>query len=363
MIVRTVTSVKEFQALEPAWRDLHAESPDSSFFNSFDFAFVWWQVYGALGELSIYVVEAVSESNAIANVLAIAPMYKTQSNLTRLFQFPTLRFIGRGGDVTPDDLNVLLTRDEKSASQAVQMLQASWDQSSDVQRLLFEDVPEQSRFFKMCSANPKYSIEQRESRLVAALPLTWLEFKQALTRNSRKRLKHRLNRLRDANTLTLSLCEGRENMQNALAVLVRLHRERQSSKGESAAFSSDEYVKFHESLIDMLHDKNALQFITLSDGSDIVGVEYMFTHAGSLLFFQTGFDPKYESVSPGHNMMVFAIKNAIEKQFTEIDLLKGDYPYKRSYATTEIKSVSMSSYRSSIWSALARILHRVKRAE
>lgn len=369
MKVRIVNTVEGFKALEPAWNELHAQGVGASFFNSFAFSFVWWQTYGVSGgsdqphplnvqdgfvELSIFVIESDS------NVVAIAPLYKTKSQLAWLFKIPSLRFIGRGADIAPDDLDVMLCADEAQALEAVRHLHMQWNELRGVQRILLEELPERSRFFELSCQCDSYLIERRQSRPVAKLAVSWSEFTATLSRNTRKRIKARRNRLNDAEGLSLNLCKDHVSMQQALGALIELHKMRQSAKGESPAFNTRHYIQFHENLVKALHSIDGCQFITLNDGEKIVGVEYLYCHNGCLLFYQTGFDPKYETVSPGHNMMVFAIENAIENGFTDIDLLKGDYPYKQSYADTKKESISASIYFSMHWRLFAKTLNAVR---
>jgi len=67
---------------------------------------------------------------------------------------------------------------------------------------------------------------------------------------------------------------------------------------------------------------------------DIIGVEYGFSHNTQVSLFQTGFSPAHSQLAPGHLMMCRLISLAIEAGMTEVDLLKGDYEYKQSYADT-----------------------------
>lgn len=361
MFVRTLQSIEEFKAIEPSWRKLHESSPDSSFFNSFDYTWVWWDIYQSLGELCIYVVlDGEAGGGAEAQVLAIAPMYKTRSHLTRFFSLPTLRFVGRGGDVTPVDLNVLFCADDAAARASGQLLLSTWQADTNVQRLLFEELPERSRFYSMVQQHLRYLIEDTQIRWVANLPESWQEFTAGLSRNTRKRIKHRRNRLNDAQTLTMQVCTDQGAKEEALAALITLHKERRHSKGDSAAFSTSEYVQFHESLLATPSAQPLTQFITLRDDDKIVGVEYMYVSNNTLLFNQTGFSPEYESVSPGHNMMVFAIENAFDQSVQSLDLLHGDYQYKHSYASDKITTLMVTSYSSNFHYVFARLLQGVK---
>lgn len=355
MIVKTLQTVEEFKAFEPAWRNLHANSPEGSLYNSFDYTWVWWATFHSLGQLSIYVVK-----DKLGNVAAIAPMYKTRSPMMRLFTLNTLRFIGRGSDVTPVDLNVLFCADKLDAEAAGKLLISTWQQTEDIQRLLFEELPEQSRFFAMVQQHVPYLVEHTQIRWVAELPDTWEKFTASLSRNTRKRIKHRRNRLYSKETLSMQLCTKQQQMKEALNALITLHKERRHSKGDSAAFSTTDYIQFHQSLLSQSAEKNAIRFVTLRDGDDIVGVEYMYLSNGTLLFNQTGFKPEYEPYSPGHNMMVFAIENAIEQGIQTMDLLHGNYQYKQSYASDSITTLTVSSYRSITHRLVAHLLQKAK---
>lgn len=355
MIVRTFQSNEEFKALEPTWRSLHESSPEGSLFNGFDYTWVWWSTFHSLGQLCIYAVE-----DEHGNVLAIAPMYKTRSNLTRLFNVSTLRFIGRGSDVTPVDLNVLLCADHIAADAAGKLLLATWQKEAAAQRLLLEELPEQSRFFALVQQQLPHVVEDTQIRWAADLPDTWDQFTAKLSRNTRKRIKHRRNRLMGEKTLTMQLCTDASSMKEALVALVTLHQDRRHSKGDTAAFSTPEYRQFHETFLVESAKSNAVQFVTLRDGDDIVGVEYLYRNKGVLLFNQTGFKPEYEPLSPGHNMMVFAIEQAIDEGLHAIDLLHGNYEYKKSYASVQITTLVVASYTSWPLRAIARLMQSVR---
>lgn len=355
MIVRTLQSIEEFKALEPHWRALHESSPEGSLFNDFDYTWVWWATFQSLGKLCIDVVE--DDQGAL---VAIAPMYKTRTKLSRFFTLSTLRFIGRGSDVTPADLNVLFCVDNSAAEVAGKLLLDKWQSDADVQRILLEELPEHSRFFAMVHSNMPYLIEDAQIRWVADLPSTWQDFIASLSRNTRKRIKHRRNRLAGAQTLRMDLCSSQSAKEEALAALITLHKERRHSKGDSAAFSTENYIKFHESLLAATASRSLIQFVTLRDGGEIVGVEYLYRNKGVLLFNQTGFKPQYESLSPGHNMMVFAIESAIDEGMHSIDLLLGDYQYKQSYASTQVKTMMVTHYSSWVLNLFARLIQSAR---
>jgi hypothetical protein len=70
-------------------------------FNSWYWNRKWWSFYSNLGELSIIVVRVDGV------VEGIAPLYLCSTKALKLVTVKTLRFIGSGGDTSPDDLGVL----------------------------------------------------------------------------------------------------------------------------------------------------------------------------------------------------------------------------------------------------------------
>jgi len=302
------------------------------------------------------VVETEGSGNSDNAIVLIAPFYKTRSRLTRFFRLSTLRFIGRGGDLAPDDLNILLTDDETLVDSSLKALFDAISDSVKVQRILLEEVPMNSALSTRCHVHSKCIVEATQTRHVAALTDQWETFVAGLSRNTRKRIKNRRNRLKANSALTLNLCKDRESVLEAFDALIDLHKARQHGKGSETAFSNEQYLAFHRELLNSLVDQDAVQFVTLLDDHKIVGVEYLFVHNGNLMFYQTGFDQEYESVSPGHNMMVYAIEAAFDQGFTRLDLLKGDYEYKNSYADATEQSIQVSIYRSWLWQTTARLL-------
>jgi len=355
--ITVVDTLDDFAALEVDWRRLACLDEKSAVFNGWDWNWLWWQHYGHLGELHILVVHSAAE------VIAIAPLYRVRTCLIKLISADTLRFIGSGGDTSPDDLNVLLLADQQRAA-----LTALCDHllfHAIPSRLQLNDMPEASAFWQhlqtaLAGQNGFQPAPVRQGRRCAQLPQTWSVYREQLSRNTRKQIKRRRNRLQRAGQASYQRCRTEHEVDAATRALIALHHARWESKGGVGAFRSVAYVDFHRDLIGALHQRDELWLLTLSLNERIIGVEYAFCTNGTLAFFQTGFDPAFESISPGHMLMTYAIELAIAEGVQQIDLLKGDYAYKSSYADSTRTTISLDYWKPRPWLVLVRMAELLK---
>ncbi len=348
---KVVTAEHEFAELAHHWQQLASQDEHATIFNDWHWNSLWWKHYRHLGELYVLLVYRGTD------LVGIAPLYSNNSIAMRLFKQRTVRFIGTGGDTSPDDVNIIALPECR-----LQVANSVWDHLLDAKfdRIMCSDVPLFSDFYKIglqrLSDAPGYvSKPIVQTRRCAALPHDWAGFRAQISRNTHKQIKRRQNRLDAAGTIRFHLCESVIDCDMAFHALVRLHRLRWQAKSQTGAFSTDAYCQFHQELITELAKQQQVWLITLSDGDKVIAVEYTYVHKNTLMFFQTGFDPAYEQLSPGHVLMTYAIKQAIDVGISRIDLLKGDYEYKNSYADAELQSVNFTYYSQRIVGMLGKL--------
>jgi len=326
-------------------------------FNGWSWNRAWWTHYGHLGTLHVLVAVAGGV------VRGIAPFYHTRSRLLRVVSLPTLRLLGRGGDTSPDDLDLLAEPGwgERVAPLVVTHLL----DVSGCARLELTDLPEDSGFGaallgEAARRGHVAPAVRTQSRPVGALPASVAAWRSGVTRNARKQLRRRHNRLADAGHATFSLCATPAEVEAAHAALVRLHRARRASLGEEGGFRSERYVAFHAELMQALLARDELRLGVLALDGQPIAVEYAFAARGTLAFFQSGFDPAHATLAPAHLLMHWMIESSIEAGVGRIDLLKGDYDYKRAYATDTrtTRSIDLCTH-----APLARVIALARRTK
>ena len=329
---RLVTDEAGLAALEPAWEALEAADPECTPFNAFRWNRAWWTRYGRPGGLRIVVVESGGR------VVGIAPCHLADETELRVLRVPTLRFVGSGGDTSPDYLGVLAEpalREAVTARALDELLRLpGWRTARlrDVRAGSTLDGLLVDRFAREPGAARPVAAKRV---LVADLPATWDAFRASLSTKRRKQLNHRRNRLERAGRARLAIASGADERARAMDALIRLHRARWDTKDDPGKFRSDAYTGFHRDVVERFAARDELWLVTLELDGVIIGVMYLFRWRDELMFFQSGFDPEHEALSPGHVMFGWAYREAIERGLRRADLLKGEYRYKKAWARRE----------------------------
>ncbi|MFK8077305.1 MAG: GNAT family N-acetyltransferase [Granulosicoccus sp.] len=357
--IEHLTNTDQFDAIEPDWSRLHTLSTSAGFFNSWYWNRLWWEHYGNLGTLHIVVVY----NNDV--VEAIAPLYRCTTRALRVASADTIRFIGSGGNTSPDDLDVLLN--PQANDEIIKALTDDVLNLHSLERLQFSDLPEHSQFLhtlleRATELGWSMPLLQNQTRCVQALPDTISAYEKSLSRNARKQRKRRRRKLKQAGEFKFHRCRSPEEIDLAFADLVTLHQTRHASKGEQGNFGSERYRSFHLALMKEALKRDELRLIVLVLNEKTIGIEYSFFYKGTIMFFQNGFDPKYEALSPGHLSMMHIIDEGIKEGARNMDLLKGEYEYKLSYAKDQTLTVGVDAWRSNLMSIASRAVRSIKEA-
>ncbi len=354
-----ITTDAGFDALQDDWQHLASRSRAASVFNGWHWNRLWWQHYGDLGELCIVVVRINN------TVRMIAPFYVCRTRMFRIWPVKTLKFIGTGGDTSPDDLDVLYDQPFQAVTLSA-VAQSILRSLPELARISLADVPAQSPLLDELTtsdaangwSSPRLWKTQRR---VQQLPDSLETYLAGLSRNARKHWRRRTKALSATEGFHFSRCTSAQEVDDTFDELVSLHRSRHATKGKTDSFNSHRYLQFHRTLMHRLLQSDELWLVKLQLNQRTVGVEYAYLCNGELAFFQAGFDPEYQSVSPGHQLMMHMIEHAIATGVTSIDLLKGDYDYKNSYTRQWRTTVSIDWWRSSVVTMLYRHARTLKR--
>ena len=88
--------------------------------------------------------------------------------------------------------------------------------------------------------------------------------------------------------------------------------------------------KFNNEMSKHALEADNLRLYSLSIKDTIIAVLYCFRYKGTILFYQSGYDPEWQNYSSGRLLMAYAIKNAITEKAKEFDFLRGNEDYKNS---------------------------------
>ncbi|HZH98115.1 MAG TPA: GNAT family N-acetyltransferase, partial [Fimbriimonadaceae bacterium] len=121
-----------------------------------------------------------------------------------------------------------------------------------------------------------------------------------------------------------------DNLDDALNVFFRTHRERWRKRGLPGAFGKKS-ERFQREWAHIAARQGWLWLSTLQWQGESVGSIYAMRLGQVCYFYQAGFDPEAKAISPGTLLVARTIRRAIEEGLERFDFLRGDEPYKRRW--------------------------------
>lgn len=327
--VEVVQETDGFERLKPAWEECFERSPRSTIFSTWTWLFHWWIHYGESKELRILVARRGHR------VVGILPLYCAPQPLLSNTLGRVCRFVGTGGDTSPDYLGPIADEEsEPGCSRALARFvvgRLTWD-GLDLSELAERTVLE-SELAAACTESSAWVRSGAVGRIaLVRLPSTFEEYLMSLSRHRRHHVrKSRRKAERDAGG-RFFVWSDENRLDEAVDQLAELHRKRWAGRAERHAFSSDAYTAFHRSLMHELLRRNQLRLYALEGREGMIAMLYCYSLRGEVFYFQGGFDPAYERLRPGLGLTGYAIEEAIREGATVFDMLKGEYEYKDAWA-------------------------------
>jgi CelD/BcsL family acetyltransferase involved in cellulose biosynthesis len=320
--VTCVTSVAEVDRLEQDWRALFAEVDDALPFATFDWFTAWWKhlrrkTFWLRDSLRVFVVRQPS-----GKVLAIAPMMRTSGVL---FGFPLVRsyqFIGTDPNLT--EVRGMLVR-SKDETLAVEAIASAIRRRTDFDWVLWCGLRKSE-----CAVDsirriwPGASIEKDIPDFVLRLPDSWEELRARLPRNIRESLRKCYNSLaRDGHEWRFNVITTPRELAPALDKLVEMHGRRAALPGtvrHRNCFDTDARRSFIHQIVDGFARDGRVCLFQLEIGGQIVATRLAFVAGNHLYFYYSGYDPEWGKYSVMTTVVAEAIKYAIEKRMTSVNL-------------------------------------------
>ena len=305
----TITTIDQFGSLRGDWDQLTSEP-----LRSFAWNFAWWKNFQHLGQLNLYVLEVEGR------VVGIAPLF-----LDRWGGQKRLRFIGSGKTCT--DYATLIVADRwrerfiEEITTEVAGLTAMLELEGVTGEFPHDSLAEQfgNRFWR-------YNIEL-EPTWFLQLPQEWTDFVAGSKKSLRRKIKKAEKRIASDEFEVRSTLDDLP-LEEGWDLLVELHRIRFESKGESGAFDDDHFTNFlHDAVVD-LNDNDQVEIIVAYHEGEPMGAHLILLGPSGPQLYQAGIQVAKSKFEPGHLLITFAVRRAIERGHKAFDFLRGNQPYK-----------------------------------
>jgi CelD/BcsL family acetyltransferase involved in cellulose biosynthesis len=323
-----INTQDRFLSVQHEWKAFQQSlsDPHSSPFLSWDWFYLWWEIYKKPSwQLAIGVIRYDQQ------IVALFPFY------IKLIPLRQLYFLGTGEpelqEVATEYLDCLVNKDSPAVlSKASEFLNRFVE---DVDVVVFQRMLESACIRTLINWQEKYPLAKETAcghRYCLAIEAGWeplvARFGSNLKRKVRKFFRGSIEK-----SFVFERCKNISELDGYMSHLIRLHEMRWQSKGKVGAFSSRQFLKFHNRYArDLLQSEQLFLAILKIDGQ-VAGCIYAFDVDGTRYFYQAGFHPGMQELAPGHFTHFAAIDSAIRQGLRRYDFMAGGIngTYKSQY--------------------------------
>jgi CelD/BcsL family acetyltransferase involved in cellulose biosynthesis len=279
---------------------------------------VWWQEFGGTSQLSILCARYQED------VIGIAPLMVNGQRAT---------FLG-GADVC-DYLDFIVS--PAKAADFFNMLLDHIEQQGLAELDLGPLRPDSAGLSRLAriaeDRGCEVSLTPHDVSLEVALPGTWDAYLGMLKGKQRHEVKRKFRRLQEAADINFRVVESAEQAAKEMDTFFTLFK---LSAHEKENFLTEPMKSYFRSLAQAMADARMLKLFFLELDAEPVAASMCFDFNATRHLYNSGFDPRFRSLSVGLMCKVLSIKDAIEKGRKKYDFLKGAETYKYRLGGSEV---------------------------
>jgi CelD/BcsL family acetyltransferase involved in cellulose biosynthesis len=165
------------------------------------------------------------------------------------------------------------------------------------------------------------------------LPSTWEGYLEMLETKQRHEVKRKLRRLLEAGKIEFRIIEDGATIQKAMDTFLKMFTE---SRSDKAAFLTSQKESFFRALSDTMTRVRLLRLGVLELDTLPTAMILYFDFNGGAYLYNSGYDPRYTSLSVGLLSKVLCIQESIQQGKKKFDFLKGNETYKYHLGGREV---------------------------
>jgi CelD/BcsL family acetyltransferase involved in cellulose biosynthesis len=165
------------------------------------------------------------------------------------------------------------------------------------------------------------------------LPSNWEEYLARLTAKQRHEVRRKLRRLSEAGRVDYHFVEDRATVPSTMDTFLKMFSE---SRQDKATFLTDRMESFFKLLANTMAEAGLLRLGILELDTLPTAAIMCFDYRDCVYLYNSGYDPKYNSLSAGLMSKVLAIQDSIQRGRKRFDFLKGAESYKYHLGGREV---------------------------
>jgi len=326
-----ITTTEKFKNLKKSWNALLISSGIKSVFLSWEWQYTWWEQYrDRLEQPELFIVIGY-ENEKPAVIFPGYIEYENKGNARSLF------FLGSRFEST-DYLNFISAVKNKSGT-IEQICDFLLNTGRQIDIWRFINILEKDELLNVLaeySKSKNFYSARHHHRICPYIKLsgTWEDFVNGLSKNMRYNLRRRTRNLFKKHNAQFIRLTKKAEIDKAIEILFDLHEKRFTMKEDKSIFQKELRHDFHKNVSRRLADADILRIFQIKIDSEIAATLYCFEFANEMMYFQAGFDPKWEKISVGLVLMGKCIEYSYQQKLEIFDFMRGAEDYKFKWTDT-----------------------------
>jgi CelD/BcsL family acetyltransferase involved in cellulose biosynthesis len=279
---------------------------------------VWWRVFGEGAELRL---NAVRDGE---KVIGVSPLAERDG---------TAHFVGSADVCDYLDFVVSPGRETDFFNTMLDYLKEQGINSLELESLRPDSAALTGLADIAINRSCKTTIRRDDVSLDLALPATFEEYLEMLNSKQRHEVRRKLRRLAEAGEINYRLVSDGKGVSGAMDTFLQMFTE---SREDKADFLTGRMEMFFRLLTEKLAEAGLLRLGILELDSVPAAMVICFDYNNGIYLYNSGYDPRYVSLSAGLMSKVLCIKESIEEKRRVFDFLKGEEIYKYRLGGKEI---------------------------
>ncbi len=308
------SELDSFLSLSREWEELLGRSTPRHVFQTWQWHLIWCRHLGSPESLRLMAVRSPE-----GKLRGILPICREEEGV----------FQSMGGRDVSDYLDLIA---EKGWEGPVwkRVLQGLWEEEGGDWELELPFVPHDSPTLQILPSlareeSMEVGLTPTDSCPAIRLPESWEDYLVGLSSKNRHELRRKLRRAEREAELTFYRCGTMERLQEDMEVFFLLHSR---SSHDKKRFMVPAMRAFFLEVARAFFERGWLDLRSLLVNGEPAASLLSFDYAGKIYLYNSGYDPRFSSLSVGNVILARLIRDSIEAGRTELDFLRGNEPYK-----------------------------------
>jgi CelD/BcsL family acetyltransferase involved in cellulose biosynthesis len=315
-----IRDIDGFNAFASDWDRLVDQSAVDPMFLSHTWFRTWWEAFGRNNELHVVAIRSGGQ------LVAAAPMMRTRAAIYG-FKVDALHAIYNSHSPRYDFL---------VANQDPELYRRIWNllaEASDVDAIVLPQVPVGSGTISAMEELGRQEGWFTGQWLAPVAPVIRLSpdyegFFNNLKSGCRLNLTKRYARLRKSGPVDVEVVREPSAVDEAMSEGLRIEAAAWKGEKGTAILSDSAAAQFYVRLAKRLADVDQLRLTFLRVAGKRIALNYILQNRKTMYAVKIGYDPQYQSYSPGNMLLNLILKDACAGGIEEFDLLGGDDQWK-----------------------------------